>query len=120
MFGLNGYNGMINSIIMSSSICLYIFSFFCSQERDNVSKNEKSILSILGNKTLEIYILHIYFVPMLYPIGEFFLSISSWTTCITMQIVYSLLVSVVAILISLLLANIFSSNKYFKLMLFGK
>ena len=62
-------------------------------------KYEKS-LAFLGRKSLPIYILHILFVIQIHEVGCFILQQNA-VTSITLQIIYSVVVSVIAISLNL-------------------
>jgi len=103
---------------LSVSMCLFLFAVFSkrTESRSLVSR----VLQLMGKNSLEIYVLHIFFVPHIHELGEYFLSPIPRVTVVNLQIVYSIIMAGVAISISLALAKLLSYNKYLKLMLFGK
>lgn len=78
-----------------------------------------NVLSYLGKKTLPIYILHIAFVLQLHVVGEWIINQNA-VTSVTVQIIYSTLVSAIAILLSLFFYKIISVSSVLKRLLFGE
>lgn len=75
-------------------------------------------LEQLGVKSLSIYIFHIMFVIQIPAIGEWIIS-QSPTTCITLQVVYHSILTIIAIVISLVCENIISHARPIKTILLG-
>lgn len=73
-------------------------------------------LEQLGVKSLSIYIFHIMFVIQIPAIGEWIIS-QSPTTCITLQVVYHSILTIIAIVISLVCENIISHARPIKTIL---
>ena len=82
---------------------------------------ENRVLSIIGRNSMEIYILHVYFVWRYTDVGKFLLSNHDiWTTNMTFVIVYSLLTSSVAIFLSIIVSRFLSASNILHKLLFGK
>ena len=79
----------------------------------------RTILNYIGRKSLPIYILHILFVIQIPQIGEFILEQNA-VTSITIQLLYSVLFSLIAILLSLVSYKLISISPLFKKILFGE
>lgn len=103
---------------LSVSMSLFLFAMFSKRKESQSAVGR--VLQLMGKYSLEIYVLHIYFVPHIYEIGHYFLSPIPRVTNISLQIVYSSVTAFVAISISLAVAKLLSYNKYLKLVLFGK
>lgn len=78
-----------------------------------------TILSYIGKFTLEIYILHVFFVIEIRAISDYWLSCSI-SSCIASQITYSVLVGAIAIVLSLILQKVICRSKLLNGLLFGK
>lgn len=76
-------------------------------------------MSLIGKNSMEIYILHVFFVLVVKEVGDFMMTLDSFVSVITFQIVYSFLVSLVAIVLSILTANFLKGSKLLKSLLFG-
>lgn len=79
----------------------------------------RTLLNYIGRKSLPIYILHILFVIQIPQIGEFILEQNA-VTSITIQLLYSVLFSLIAILLSLVSYKLISISPLFKKILFGE
>ena len=93
---------------------LMVIEFF----RMGVNKKVESFFSYLGKNTLEIYVLHVFFVIQIPQVGEFWLN-TNLQTCITSQIVYCALVSVISIAISIILAQFLKRSRLLSSLMFG-
>lgn len=100
-----------------SALCACIATFFLFMK--GINHKVEQLFVYLGKVSLPIYILHILFVIQLSIVGVFFLE-QSPATSITMQIVYSLSVSIVAISLSIFLYNILRRSALIRLLLFGE
>lgn len=79
----------------------------------------RPILSYLGKRTLPIYILHIMLVIQIPEVGNFILKQNA-VASITIQIAYSTVLSVIAIILSLALYKIIIISPLFRRLLFGE
>ncbi len=85
----------------------------------NISNNKYcKVFNYLGKRTSEIYILHILFVIQIPEIGSFILQ-QNPITCITLQLVVFSLLSVIAILLSIMLSIPLRNSHLFNKYLFG-
>lgn len=98
--------------LLGSFICWHLFS---SINSERVTK----LFGELGKKSLPIYILHILFVLQITAVGKFILGCNP-VTSITLQLTYGLLVSLLAIVWSLLLYNVLSRSNLISKFLFGE
>ena len=98
--------------LLGSFICWHLFS---SIKIDKII----NAFSFLGKKTLPIYILHVVFVLQITSIGQYFLECNA-VTSLTLQLSYALIVSIIAIMWSLLLYRLFRSSKIISKFLFGE
>lgn len=101
--------------ISSLCACIATYSFFVN----GINHKIENLFTYLGKVSLPIYILHILFVVQLPAIGIFFLEQNA-VTSITIQIVYSLAVSTVAISLSIFLYNLLRRSALIRLLLFGE
>ncbi len=60
---------------------------------------------------MEIYIFHLFFIASFREVGQYILQINNLPLSITIQLTYSLLVSAVAIILSLSVARVIKSNR---------
>lgn len=118
-----GYSGIVFDIIMilnrysllSILGSLMVVSFF----KKGVPEKVSDVLSNIGKNSLENYILHLLFVIQIPSVGLFWLHTSP-VTCVTTQMVYSLLIGGISIVFSLIFAWSLKRSKLFSLILFGK
>ena len=78
------------------------------------------ILEFIGRNSLEIYILHIFFVMPFKEVGDYILSLDNFPISFTLQLSYSLFISVLSILLSVTFADFFKKNNYISKLIFGK
>lgn len=95
--------------------CIVVFSTFMN----GVNYKAEKLFEYLGKVSMPIYILHILFVIQIVGIGEFILA-QNLVTSITIQIVYSFAVSVIAISLSLFLYYILRRSALIRLLMFGE
>lgn len=76
-------------------------------------------LAFIGRNSMEIYLLHSFFVMIFKEVGVYMISLNSLVTCVTFQIVYSFVLSVIAITLSILMANFLKGSSILKKLLFG-
>lgn len=79
----------------------------------------RPLLSHLGRMTLPIYMLHIMFVIQIPAIGEFII-VQNAVTSIVLQIIYSAVISIIAIVLSLLLYKVIIISPHLKRLFFGE
>lgn len=119
LFILSGYKVSVlssfSSILLPLTMIIYLNNFALK------TKTGKGItlLSFIGKNSLEIYILHLFFIMVFQKIGILMLSIEHWITSITFQIVYSLTISSISISLSIITANILKSSDIIKRLMFG-
>lgn len=77
-------------------------------------------VKIIGQHSMEIYVFHLFFVIQLPSVGDFILTVTNFPTSITLQLAYSLTISVIAIFFSIIMAKIINCNYYLSKLLFGK
>lgn len=111
------YYGLLSVIGALVPLCAIIFLY-------NYSKGlQKSKVlggvNIIGKYSMEIYVFHLFFVMAIPEMGNYILSLSNFPLSITLQIVYSFALSIIAIILSIGCSNILKSNKYLSKMLFG-
>lgn len=98
--------------------CFYLF-VICFHDGRIVNYFEK-----IGKKTLDIYILHLFFGIQIVQIGNFFISLSQasrmgFVSCFVLQLIFSLLASLLIIEMSLFTSKIIKSSKILSLLLLG-
>lgn len=71
-------------------------------------------LAFIGRNSMEIYLLHSFFVMIFKEVGVYMKSLNSLVTCVTFQIVYSFVLSVIAITLSILIANFLKGSSILK------
>lgn len=104
-----------SSYYLAISGCLIIWHIFAN------IKNEMGLkwLSILGKKTMPIYILHVLFVIQIPAVGHFFLSLNP-VTSVTLQLSYSLLITCIAVFWSLIAYKCLNNSRILSAVLFGE
>ena len=91
----------------------------------DTSQNSRSrtgwggVIAYIGRNSMEIYLLHSFFVMIFKEVGVYMISLNSLVTCVTFQIVYSFVLSVIAITLSILIANFLKGSSILKRLLFG-
>lgn len=81
--------------------------------------SDYSWLEIVGKNSLEIYILHIFFVMPFKEVGDYILGQNDFPFSLTLQICYSLVISVISIRLSIKIADFLKQNKCLSKLLFG-
>lgn len=104
-----------SNIILSISGSLLAFHILYKRAFQKL----RPILAYIGKKTLPIYILHIIFVIQIPRIGECLLT-QNPVTIITLQILYSTIISIIAILLSLFVYRIIITSTLLKHLFFGE
>lgn len=88
-----------------------------------VSSYSKSIpnwINCVGKHSLEIYVLHFFFIPSLFPIGRFLLDQHSYNQNLVLLLLICAIVSVPIIVICLILSKIICLSKYLGFICFGQ
>ena len=75
---------------------------------------------LIGKYSLEIYILHVFFVMVFPAVGQYMLSIDNWMSVFTFQLLYSFCLSLIAIICSMLAAKFVKTSTLLKRLLFGQ
>lgn len=107
-------------ILKISNYCISIIGslLFWELFRLGINKNIENILTYIGKQSLEIYVLHIIFILQIKEVGAFWLRLD-FSTCLTFQILYSLLVASLAAFCSIVLAQFIRRSALFSKLLFG-
>ncbi len=92
--------------------------FFVSVFKSGIPHKLNQFFSFLGRYTLEIYIIHIFFVIQIPELGSFWIR-TNIETCMATQFLYALITSIVAIFISLFIAYFLHKSNILRLLLFG-
>ena len=106
-----GYFPKISVFIPISAILFLYYVFL---------KCESKILGRISSYSMEIYVFHLFFVAPIQEIGTYILRISNFPVSITIQLIYSIFLSAVAISFSIILAKVVRSNRLLSQLLFGK
>lgn len=77
------------------------------------------IITLIGKNSLEIYILHLFFVMPFQEVGSYILQQPYFPMSVTLQIIYSLTISVIAIYLSIIFANLLKKNQLLSKLIFG-
>ena len=75
---------------------------------------------LIGRYSLEIYILHVFFVMIFPAVGQYMLSMDNWMSVFTFQLLYSFCLSLIAIVCSMLAAKFVKTSTLLKRLLFGQ
>lgn len=82
------------------------------------NQKAKKILSVIGINSLEVYLLHMLFIPQIQEVGMFWMK-TGFTTCLSLQLINSIMVSVFAIVCSIILASFLKKSKLISQLFFG-
>lgn len=119
LFVISGYHipkvGFIVNLFLPLSMILYLNHLFKNIGGGLCHK----LLSWIGKNSMEVYILHVFFVMVFKKVGIFMMSLDSPITIVTFQIVYSFMLSLIAITLSVITSWFLKENKIIKLLLFG-
>ena len=77
------------------------------------------VIAYVGKNSMEVYILHSFFVIVFKEVGSYMLTLDSLVTCVSFQLVYSFFLSIVAITLSILVAEFLKGSAILKRLLFG-
>jgi fucose 4-O-acetylase-like acetyltransferase len=104
-------------IICFSAICFLYYLF-----RNCLNNQSKGfiIFSYLGVHSIEIYLIHFFFTFRLIELGTYLVSIKFYGTNLLIQLLYSIVISVIVIGLSLGVARIISNSKILSFILLGK
>lgn len=117
IFTLNLYGYFkILSIVGAAAIIINLWGVFKGCEFKY--SFEKPII-LIGKNSLEIYIFHLFFIISIKEVGDYLLSISDFATNITIQLIYSITNTIIAVLLSLVISKIIKKNKYLSKLIFG-
>lgn len=108
-YGIKGIYCMLIPILAIS----FLFGIF------NNRINKGGLLSTIGKNSMEIYIMHLFFVMPFKEMGIYILSIKDFSLSITLQLVYSAFISIISIKLSILVSNVIKRNKYLSQLIFG-
>lgn len=106
----------ILSILGAVAAILHLWGIF--KAFDFKSKIANSII-LIGKNSLEIYIFHLFFVISIKEVGDYILSTNDFASSITIQLVYSIALSVIAIILSLAVSKLLKKNKYLSKLILG-
>ncbi len=104
-------SGMLLALIGT----LFVMLFF---KYKSISPYLRKAFNIIGRNSLEVYIFHLLFVLQITAIGSWLLTVD-FATCFTAELIYSALLSAVAIILSIGCANILKTNKTLSKLIFG-
>jgi len=105
---------LFNKYLFSIMTSLMVIGCF----KQGISQRIQGILAYMGKQSLEIYIFHLFFVIQLPVIGKFWIE-TNLPTCLVSQVLYSLLISCVAIIMSCKVSAFLKKNKIISKVLFG-
>ena len=115
-----GMLGNMLYVFISISIIIPLISFFREYTPANmVSKIIIRFFSYLGKKSLQYYIVHLYFVVCFTQIGDFILSIDHPVTSVTFQLLYAGGVSLISVFFSTIVIRVLERNCICSLIIFG-
>lgn len=118
-------NTLINSLIDKIRIfgipffAILLIMYLAKYKMPQLTKINKG-LSYVGERTLQIYILHNLCVPPYGGVLEYFMKAGTAINSITLQIFYSSFITIYALVFSLSVGWVIKQNKYLNLLLFGK
>jgi fucose 4-O-acetylase-like acetyltransferase len=121
-FSMGGIIGFALKYIIpfSAIFALYYFFIYIYRERGGKKVGVLNLFSYLGTHSIEIYLIHFFFTFRLTELGDYLIGIEFYGTSLLIQIVYSIIVSMIVIGISLGVYRIISKSKVLSFILFGK
>lgn len=106
--------------ILGLFIPLFASSFlYCFTKKENELVSLRMV-KLIGKYSMEIYVFHLFFIIQIPEIGQYILTLTNFSTSITLQLVYSLIITVISVFFSISIAKIINSNQYLSKLLFGK
>ena len=87
--------------------------------KQGISAKLEDIFSWFGKRTFEIYLIHVFFVLRLTQVGDFWLKVDL-PTCLGSQILYCTAISVFAMMVSVIIADMIKHSKILSKLLFGQ
>ena len=87
--------------------------------RGGIESHLQHYFNVIGKHTFEIYIFHIFFIVQIPIIGEFWI-VSNFETCLATQLLYSVVCSVLAICLSLIISIPIRHSKWLKKIVLGE
>ena len=106
--------GYVKSLLTPIAATLLVTNLF----KLGISEKVGNLRSLLGKKSLHIYILHVFFVIQLPVIGEFIIK-QNGMTCVVLQLIYSFMIATIAIILSLLVAGVLQRSRLLQKICFG-
>lgn len=115
---LAGEYKVITRILSMYSLLIVVFIFFRNYQSSFVKeKHLGSILQYIGTRTLDIYLLHFLFIPLLPEIGKFMMSHHG---NFVLEVTVSIIFSMVVIGFCIIASNILRMSPLLKKYLFGR
>lgn len=105
----------LSTLFLSTAASLFIFDWFKSGINRYLDKG----LSYIGSKTMQIYILHVFFLPHFSQLGEYWIN-TDCGSCLMTQIVYSMVCSSIVIIIALLVSSVMERSILIRNVFFGQ
>lgn len=105
-----------SSLFLPLLMILFLYTQYNQQETNTRSTR---ILTLIGKNSLEIYLLHIFFVMPFKEIGSYICKIDNLPFSITLQLSYSLVISFIAIFFSIILSSFLKRNALISKLFFG-
>lgn len=106
--------GLLSTILLPLSMINFLYYLF----KNNIKMGGAKI-DYIGKNSMEIYILHVFFVMIFKEVGYYILSIDTIITNVVFQLVYSFIISVIAIVLSIITAEFLKGSELLKKYLFG-
>jgi fucose 4-O-acetylase-like acetyltransferase len=105
-----------NAISFSAIVFLYYFMQKCANNPNKIFK----YFSYLGIHSIEIYLIHFFFAFRFTELGDYLAGVNFYGTSIMIQIIYSIVVSVIVVALCLGVAKIINCSKILSFFLLGK
>ena len=109
----NSVWGLLTTILLPLCIIIYLYGLFKYKIKSG------GVIKYVGKNSMEIYILHVFFVMVFKEVGSYILSIDSIITNAVFQLVYSFMIAVIAIILSIITAQFLKGSELLKKYLFG-
>lgn len=105
----------LSSLFLSTAASFFIFDWF----KTGINRYLDKGLSYIGSKTMQIYILHVFFLPHFHQLGEYWIN-TDHGSCLMTQIVYSIVCSFIVIILVLIVLSIIERSTFIRKVLWGQ
>jgi hypothetical protein len=114
---ISGYPRIIINLFFSFPAIFSLYYLF----KECLARNKYfDVFCLLGEHSLEIYLFHFFFAFRLTDFGDYLLGIKDYGASIVIQVVYSAIITIIVIFLSLGIAKIINYSKILSFLFLGK